>query len=79
MGANSKQKGVKDFSDRDWRRRPRKDYRGKRVARLSLRVTPSEKDAIVAQAENHGQSLADYIVCRALYRRRRVRPEHDLS
>lgn len=55
-----------DFTDEEWRSRPRKDKAGKRTEFVSARVTPNEFQAITERAYLTGMTLSDYIVCKAL-------------
>ena len=49
-----------------------------RTALVKLRVTPAEKDAITAKADNQGQTVTDFIRQRALdYRLRQAPLEKD--
>ncbi len=54
-------------------RQPRKDRNGLRVKRFSIRVTDYEYDAIMERANSRGETFADYMVARALCRRKRVK------
>ena len=65
---------MKRYKQKEWRRRPRKDVNGLRVARISFRVTHNERDALDERARKAGYgSLADFLVCRGLGRRERVK------
>lgn len=78
MGVRGKNESFTDFDDERWRSRPRKDRGGKRTARLSVRLTPYEYQAIEELAGLEGMTVSDYVVARALKRKTRLLTDNNL-
>ena len=72
MSRYERNQSAEDFQHYEWRNRPRADRRGKRSARLNVRVSPNEYWAIVELAELSGMTFSDYIVCQCLKIEKRV-------
>ena len=62
---------AKKKSKTDWRKLPRKPASQKRRHQLGLRVTDAELEELRSLASDADMTLADYVISRALHKRRR--------